>query len=51
MSKDLKQTFWCPKKKEDVTHYVADYFVCQQVKAEHQRPAVELQPLLFPQWK
>ncbi|RVW77095.1 Transposon Ty3-I Gag-Pol polyprotein [Vitis vinifera] len=26
-------------------------FVCQQVKAEHQRPAGSLQPLAIPEWK
>jgi hypothetical protein len=37
--------------KRDVTEYVALCDTCQQVKAEHQRPAGLLQPLKIPEWK
>ena len=37
--------------KREIVEYVARYLVCQQVKAEHQRPASLLQPLKIPQWK
>jgi hypothetical protein len=37
--------------KNDITYYVACYDICNKVKAEHQKPAGQLQPLLVPQWK
>jgi len=37
--------------KLDVAKYVASCGVCQQVKAEHKRPAGLLQPLEIPEWK
>ena len=37
--------------KRDVVEYVAKCLTCQQVKAEHQRPAGLLQPLDIPEWK
>ena len=37
--------------KKDIAQYVAQCLVCQQVKAEHQRPAGPLQSLVIPQWK
>ena len=37
--------------KRDVVDYVAKCLTCQQVKAEHQRPAGLLQPLGFLEWK
>ena len=37
--------------KQDIVEYVAQCLVCQQVKAEHQRPAGSLQPLAIPEWK
>ena len=36
--------------KVDIANYVASCGVCQQVKAEHKRPAGLLQPLEVPQW-
>jgi len=36
---------------ERIAQYVAKCLVCQQVKAEHQRPARLLQPLPIPEWK
>ena len=37
--------------KRDVIGYVERCLTCQQVKAEHQRPAGLLQPLEIPEWK
>ena len=37
--------------KVDIAKYVASCGVCQQVKAEHKRPAGLLQPLEIPEWK
>ena len=37
--------------KKDVAEFVYRCLICQQVKAEHQRPAGLLQSLSIPQWK
>ena len=37
--------------KKDVAEFVARCLTCQQVKAEHQRPARLLQPLHVLEWK
>ena len=37
--------------KKDVAEFVSRCLICQQVKAEHQRPAWLLQSLPIPQWK
>ena len=37
--------------KKDVVKFVEKCLTCQQVKAEHQRPAGTLQPLEIPEWK
>ena len=34
-----------------MAEYVAKCLTCQKVKAEHQRPGGELQPLEIPEWK
>ncbi|KAM6577811.1 hypothetical protein CsatB_029648 [Cannabis sativa] len=39
MYQDLKAMFWWPGMKNDIAKYVAKCLTCQQVKAEHQRPA------------
>jgi hypothetical protein len=48
---DLKRRFWWYGMKRGITEYVARCDSCQRIKAEHQRPAGLLQPLLTPQWK
>ena len=37
--------------KREIADYVSRCLTCQQVKAEHQRPAGLLQPLQIPEWK
>ena len=43
MYKDLKKYYWWDGMKRDVAEHVAKCLICQQVKAEHQRPTGELQ--------
>ncbi|GFS28968.1 hypothetical protein Acr_00g0004810 [Actinidia rufa] len=43
--------FWWPGMKNDVAIFVSKCLTCQQVKAEHQRPAGELQSLPVAEWK
>ena len=42
MYKDLRQNYWWSGMKRDIAQFVAQCLVCQQVKAEHQRPAGSL---------
>ena len=51
MYKDLKERFWWPEMKGDVAKFVEKCLICQKIKAEHQRPAGELQPIEIPEWK
>ena len=46
-----RENFWWKGMKSDVVEYVAHCLTCQQVKAEHQRPAGLLQSLPIPEWK
>ncbi|KAL5539075.1 hypothetical protein UlMin_044227 [Ulmus minor] len=46
---ELVKDYDCMKK--EVAEYVAKCLTCQKVKAEHQRPGGELQPLEIPEWK
>ncbi|XP_073061969.1 uncharacterized protein [Primulina eburnea] len=49
--RDLKKNFWWIGMKKDVAIFVSKCLMCQQVKAEHQRPGGLLQPLEIPEWK
>ena len=51
MYKDLKRSFWWPGMKKDVAEFISKCLNCQKVKAEHQRPAGELQKIDIPEWK
>ena len=51
MYQDLKGQFWAPGMKNEVAKYVAKCLTCQKIKAKHQRPGDELQPLEIPEWK
>jgi hypothetical protein len=37
--------------KREITRYVSECDTCQRVKADHLRPAGNLQPLSIPEWK
>ncbi|XP_022027933.1 uncharacterized protein LOC110929116 [Helianthus annuus] len=51
MYRDLKANYWWPGMKRDIVKYVAKCLTCSQVKAEHQKPYGESQPLEIPVWK
>ena len=51
MYHDLKEHYWWAGLKRDVVEFVGRCLTCQQVKAEHQKPAGLLQPLDIPEWK
>ena len=51
MYHDLKERYWWPGMKKDVNEWVQKCLTCQQVKAEHQKPYGQLQPLEIPVWK
>ncbi|XP_073276461.1 uncharacterized protein [Primulina huaijiensis] len=51
MYRDLKNNFWWNGMKRDVAEFVSRCQVCQQFKAEHQRPGGLLQPLEIPELK
>ena len=48
MYNDLKILYWWPAMKKDIFKFVEHCLTCQQIKAEHKRPARELQPLQLP---
>jgi hypothetical protein len=48
---DLKTRYWWRGMKKEIAQYVARCDTCQRTKAEHQKPAGLLQPLLVPKWK
>ena len=47
----IKENYWWSGMKRDIADFVARCLVCQQVKAEHQRPSETLQSLPIPEWK
>src|SRR3954468_20100443 len=51
MYMDVKERFWCNNLNKDIAEHIALCDVCSRVKAEHQKPAVLLQPLPIPNWK
>jgi len=51
MYKDLKMTYWWNNMKMEIAKYIQQCPTCQQAKAEDQRPAGMLKPLLIPKWK
>src|SRR3954470_12396197 len=51
MYKDLRQRYWWPYMKQDITLFVSECDVCSRVKAGLHRPAGRLQPLPLPKWK
>ena len=51
MYRTIRQSYWWSGMKRDIAEFVASCLTCQQVKAEHQKPAGLLQPLPIPEWK
>lgn len=51
MYKTIKGEYWWPGKKPKIAEFVAQYLVCQQMKAEHQQSSWLFQPLPIPEWK
>ena len=51
MYRTLKEYYWWSGMKREVVEYVSKCFICQQVKAERQKPSRLLQPLPIPEWK
>ncbi|XP_071926100.1 uncharacterized protein [Coffea arabica] len=51
MYHDVKELYWWEGLKKDVAEFVQKCLICQQVKAEHQKPSGLLQPLEIPEWK
>ena len=51
MYRTLKEYYWWSGMKREVAEYVSKCFICQQVKAERQKPSELLHPLRIPEWK
>ncbi|KAG8481374.1 hypothetical protein CXB51_026156 [Gossypium anomalum] len=49
--RDLRELYWWPGLKREVTEFVRKCLTCQQVKAEHQLASGLLQPVKIPLWK
>ena len=47
----LRKHYWWKGMNKEVVEFVSRCLICQQVKAEHQRPTGLLQSLSIPQWK
>jgi hypothetical protein len=51
MYQDLKKNFWWTRMKREIEKYVSECDTCRRIKANHLRPAENLQPLSIPEWK
>ena len=51
MYKTLKEHYWWNWMKKEIASFVSRCLTCQQVKAEHQKPAGKIQLLPIPVWK
>ena len=51
MYKTLKEHYWWNGMKKEIASFVSRCLTCQQVKAEHQKPARKIQLLPIPIWK
>jgi hypothetical protein len=47
----LKKNFWWTRMKREIAKYVFECDTCRRVKADHLRPARNLQPLSISEWK
>nr|GEU84351.1 putative reverse transcriptase domain-containing protein [Tanacetum cinerariifolium] len=50
MYQDLRQLYWLPNMKENITTYVGKCLTYSKVKAEHQKPSGLLVQLEIPKW-
>ncbi|XP_071921800.1 uncharacterized protein [Coffea arabica] len=51
MYQDLKSLYWWDNMNAEIAQFVQKCLMCQQVKADHQKPSGLLQPLEIPEWK
>jgi hypothetical protein len=51
MYQDLKKKFWWMRMKREIARYMSECDMCRRVKADHLRPAGNLQPLSILEWK
>ena len=51
MYQTLKDYYWWPNMKREIAAFVSRCLICQQVKAERQKPSGLLEPLPIPVWK
>ncbi|KAL6189166.1 hypothetical protein ACLB2K_040556 [Fragaria x ananassa] len=51
MYQTLKDYYWWPNMKREIVAFVSRCLICQQVKAERQKPLGLLEPLPNPVWK
>ena len=51
MYKTLKEHYWWNGMKKEIASFISRCLTCQQVKAEHQKPAGKIQLLPIPVWK
>ena len=51
MYRTLKEHYWWNGMKKEIASFVSRCLTCQQVKAEHQKPAGKIQLLPIPVWK
>jgi hypothetical protein len=51
MYQDFKNFFWWTRMKNEIVKYVLECDTCRRVRADHLRPAENLQPLSIPEWK
>jgi hypothetical protein len=51
MYQDLKKNFWWTRMKREIARYVSECDTYRRIKADHLRPARNLQPLSIPKWK
>jgi hypothetical protein len=51
MYRDLKEYYWWPNMKREITEFMSNCGICQQVKIEHQKLARKLQSLSITEWK
>jgi hypothetical protein len=51
MYQDLRKNFWWTRMKREIARYVSECDTYRRIKADHLRPARNLQPLSILEWK